>query len=321
MQANVIAFPPVIMTPSPRIMRKENQTQDRYHLGNGRLYTRELNPGEASLAWMPRLLPLFSFPWEENETRHVQAGSAMAIVRSGYEGSPLGIVTSTYRPVNHAETAADIAESTQGRCTPEGALIDGHGYHVAHAFRLNTLVSEMVGALPLVSRLTLVHDHTGKGALRASIVCYLGSDVVLGSRNFTRRIHVGTGSRDVGIGSRGRWSDVIDAMLETASLQQGTLAATLRKAAETPMTEQHAAVFERAGVEVERTKVTSEEQERGIKPSIVPATALDVVIAHHKQHKGRLSWGVWSKRLEGGALGCLETITGIELPRQLFRRG
>jgi hypothetical protein len=319
---------PVVLTPSPRIMRQEGQTHDRYHMGNGRSVVRELTTGETSLDWTPRILPLFSFPFDAPHGEvPVPAGSAVAIVRDGYAATPLGIATDMYRPVSHQATVVSVAESTMGKCSLEGALIDGHGYHVVHAFRVNTLVSEMIGDLPMISRMTIVHDHTGMGSLRASVVCYLGRDVVIGSRNFTRRIHVGRGAQDVGVDSGANWTGVIDAMLETAALQQGFLAETLRVAAQIKMTEEHAIIFERAGVHIERTKVSDQDKARAAArgesmpvPQIVPATALDVVIAHHKQRSGRLSWGVWSRRLEGSALGCLETITGVKLPAQLFRR-
>jgi len=277
----------------------------------------------------------------------------MAIVRPGYEGEPLGIATDMYRPVDHRAAIRDITEATEGRAAPEAAMIDGHGYHVVHAFRLAQPLPEKVeqiveardvsddiaaamgsGAaptvrgLPLLSRLTVVHDHTGGGSLRASVVCYLGSDIVVGSACFTRRIHVGAGDKDVGVGDKARWLGVIDAMLDTAIMQQHAIGALLAKAADLPMTDDVAEQFEARGVRVEREKVDAEEKkaaaERGDPEpvgAIVERTALDVVIAHHKQRSGRMSWGVWSRRLEGDALSALEDITGVKLPKQLFRRG
>lgn len=319
--SNVSALP-ILLTPSPRVMRREGRTQEKAVDSKGKEYMRQLNPGETSLDWSPKTLPLFSFPWQSpHNLLPVAAGSAIAIVREGYEAHPLGIATDMYRPVQHQATAADVAASTQARCEFDGALIDGHGFHTVHGWKLHTDVSETVRDLPLVSKLTLVHDHTGSGSLRASVVSYLGDKIVVGSRNFTRRIHVGNGDRDVGVGSRERWTSVvIDAMLETANLQQAVLAAILRKADETPMTDEHAKVFEAHGVAIERSRVSEADKQRGEKPMIVAPTALDVVIDHHKQRKGRLSWGVWSRRLEGGAIVALETITGIALPAQLFKR-
>lgn len=356
---NPVTALPTVLTPSPRLMRVENQTQDCY-TQNGKQIVRALKPGEASLNWTPRILPLFSFPhmsqtdYAARGSDAIPAGSAVAIVRPGYEGTPLGIATDVYRPVNHHETVNDVAESTQGRAKLEGALIDGHGYHVVHAFRLEapmpTKVAEVAEArdvaidisaamggvpaidhvrgLPLISRLTLVHDHTGCGSLRASVVCYLGKDIVIGSACFTRRIHTGTGSKDVGVGSRARWLGVVDAMLDTAVLQHSFICALLAKAAEVPMTDAAAQAFEDRGVFVEREKVSADEKkaaaDRGESEpvgAIVERTALDVVIAYHKQQRGQMSWGVWSRRLEGDALTALEDITGIKLPKQLFKRG
>lgn len=316
--AEVITPQQEILSPSPRLMRAENQENDRLRDGE----IRELNPSETSLAWTPRLVPLFSFPFEAPEAlRPVRAGNAMAIVRDGYESNPLGIVTDIYRPVDHQETVSAISESTMGKCEREGALIDGHGYHVVHTFRLNTPSTEHVRGLPLVSRLTLVHDHTGSGSLRASVVTYIGNSIVVGSSNYTRRIHVGAGEHDVGVDSRSRWLDIVDAMLETAMLQQGAIATMLRAADAHKMDEKTAAIFESADVKVDRAKVTPEELAAGKKGDILAATALDVVISHHAQRAGLLSWGVWARRLEGDALACLEEITDVKLPKQIFRRG
>jgi len=310
--------------PSPRIMRRVGQTQDKITV-DGKKIVRELNAGETTIDWKPKTLPLFTFP---RGTNAVQAGSAMAIVREGYECEPLGVVTDTYRPVNHHETITDVAGSTEGRATLEGALIDGHGYHVVHAFRLTQPSENVVGPLPLVSRLTIVHDHTGTGSLRASVVCYLGNETVVGSTCFTRRIHVGAGAKDVGVGDKARWLGVIDAMLDTATLQQSFIVSLLKKANETKMTEELAETFEKHGVAVERERVSASEKkaaaERGEPEpvgAIVAQTALDVVILHHKCRKGKIAWGVWSRRLEGDALAALEKITGIEVPKQLFKRG
>jgi hypothetical protein len=116
------------------------------------------------------------------------------------------------------------------------------------------------------------------------------------------------------VGSRSRWVGVIDAMLELAMVQQDSLAECLRLGATSTMTEESAEIFARHGVMVERVKLTKEETERGVIAPIVPKTALDVVIAHHKTRRGQLSWGVWSRRLEGIALSALLEITGVKLP-------
>jgi hypothetical protein len=300
---------PPILKPSPRIMRREGRTSDPAPGGT----RAPLNEGETSLNWTPKLTPLYSMPFADSET--VRAGNAFAIVRDGYEEDPLGIVTNMYRPLVHEDTARDIAEGTFGRTTPEGAQVDGHGYHVVHA---DTLATMTVNDLPIVSRLMLVHDHTGAGSVRASVVCYLGNEIVIGSKNFTRRLHVGAGARDMGAGSRSRWLDVVDAMLETAMVQQDALAECLTKGVSFKMTEDAAACFERHAVFVERAKLTQEEKDRGVIASIIPPTALDVVIAHHKSRRGagNITWGVWSRRLEGEALSALIEITGVSLPRK-----
>jgi hypothetical protein len=319
-----VAALPVLLKPGPRIMRLEGRTSDPSpRAPSVRI---PLNPGETSLGWVPKLVPLHTFPWgAPYDTRTARCGRDFAIVRDGYE-SPhrFGLSTSMYRPIVHTETVEDLKAASvewSTRIAYERALIDGHGFHVVHAFKLMTEVSEMVGDLPMVSCLTIVHDYTGKGALRASVVCYLGDDIVIGSRNFTRRIHVGAGDRDVGVGSRARWMSVaISPMLETATLQQGVLAAILRKAKTIAMTEDIAKVFAAHKVDVEWSKPTEAEKAKGEVPRIVPATALDVAIAHHKPKKGLISWGTWSKRLEGRPLAALEKITEISLPTQLFPR-
>lgn len=309
---------PRLITPSPRVMRREGATADRLRTGA----MRPINAGEASLDWAPRALSLYTHPYPTEPGAPVRAGSAVAIVRDGYEGAPLGIATEDYRPVAHQATHAEILRSTEATCTYDGAIIDGHGYHVIHAYRVTTTVTEIVGDLPLISRLSVVHDHTGAGSLRASVVCYLGREVVVGSANYTRRIHVGAGALDVGVGSGARWAGTtIPPMLESAALQQGAIAQILRAARGLTMTEPLAEIFEARGVAIERTRPTADERARGVAPAIVPVTALDALIAHHRVRRGRPTWGVWSRRLEGGALSALAEITGITIPRQLYRRG
>lgn len=341
--------PPDPLVPSRRIMRAVGATHDVITVDGKRVVV-DLQPWETSIDWVPTTIQLYSFPRRlDGGTRPIAAGSAVAIMREGFESAPLGVASDMYRPIDHHETVRDVAESTADRASFEGALIDGHGYHIVHAFRLAEPVpariaeiakkhkveigdgyptSPTVRGLPLVSRLTLVHDHTGDGSLRASVVSYLGDDIVVGSACYTRRIHVGAGDKDVGVGDKARWLAVVDAMIDTAALQQGAIGALLAKAAETPMTDEAAKVFERHGVFVAREKVSRKERdaaaERG-EPApvgaIVAKTALDVVLAFYKQRSGRLTWGVWSRRLEGGALAALETICDMKLPKQLFRRG
>jgi hypothetical protein len=302
-----------IIKPAPRIMRREGRKTDPGPDG-----TRIALPeGETSLDWTPTLIPAF-LPLGDT---FVRSANDMAIVRPGYEEDRLGMATDMYRIVDRRETVRDVEQSTFGKCTREGATLDGHGYHVADSFRLDTLatttISTMTGEdLPIVNRLLLVHDNTGKGSVQASVTCYLGNEIVIGSKNFVTKLHVGTGARDRGVGTRSNWVGVIDAMLELAMVQQDSLAECLRKGAACKMTEETAEVFARHGVNVERVKLTKEETEAGKVAPIVPKTALDVVIAHHKTRRGQLSWGVWSRRLEGIALSALLEITGVALPRK-----
>ena len=342
---------PEPLTPSRRVMRRVGQTEDHITV-DGKRVVLALQPWETSIDWVPSTIPVFTFPRRLGGTTPVRSGSYVSVLREGFEGAPFGVASETYRPIDHHETVSDVAASTEGRATFEGALIDGHGYHIVHAFRLAAEVPERVAeiakahkveigdyptnpsvrGLPLVSRLTLVHDHTGDGSLRASVVCYLGDDIVVGSACYTRRIHVGAGEKDVGVGDRARWLAVVDAMLDTASLQHGAIGALLLKASETAMTDEVADLFAKRGIPVARAKVSRKEREAAAergepepKGEILAKTALDVVIAYYK-HRGEgrsrgLSWGVWSRRLEGGALAALEEICGVSLPKQLFRRG
>jgi len=308
MAAAISILQSLVTKPSARIMRREGRTSDPGP-GGTRIALAE---GETSLDWTPTLIPAF-LPLGDT---FVRSANDMAIVRPGYEEDRLGMATDMYRIVDRRETVRDVEQSTFGKCSREGATLDGHGYHVADSFRLDTLATMTVNDLPIVNRLLLVHDNTGKGSVQASVTCYLGNEIVIGSKNFVRKLHVGTGARDMGVGSRSRWVGVIDAMLELAMVQQDSLAECLRKGAACKMTEETAEVFARHGVNVERVKLTKEETEAGKVAPIVPKTALDVVIAHHKTRRGQLSWGVWSRRLEGIALSALLEITGVALPRK-----
>lgn len=268
----------------------------------------DLSIPETSLDWTPSLRPVYSFvprsdmpeSFDAADTSlPVRAANYFAVCRPGYEEDPFGIVTDDYRPLCH-ETTAGTVRDCGANLLREGALIDGHGYHTVHTFRLSHVRSATIKGLPLTDRLMLVHDHTGKGSVRASIVTYLGRAVV-GSSAYVRKIHVGEGAKRVGAGGIGGWTNTIAALCETAILQQDALVDMLSRVSELPVTDDRAKIFRSWGIEV------AEDIEKR------PSTCLHIMIEHHEAQRGDLRWGVWSRRLEGDAIRAGLEITGMSL--------
>lgn len=291
-----VPAPTPILTPSPRRMSVSDPS----------------NP-ETSLDWVPELRTLFSKTDRFGNELYVPAecpggGTYQGIYRPGYDANPLGVVTeNTYRSLNHMSDT-DVVMSSGAKITPAGSLIDGHGYHTVQRFRLDfTDVAKEVKGLPMADLMMLVHDHTGKGSVRASVVTYLGKACV-GSSVFVRKIHTGMGDRHVGAGGKAGWGDTVAKLCEDAMLYQDSLLTILKAAADKPVDDAARAIFNAAWRKT--GYVIPEEKD------LRPMNCLLAVIEYHEVQRGPMCWGVWSRRLEGDAIRALSDITGIKLEKK-----
>ena len=269
--------------------------------------------GDTATDWKPVLVPV--------KTTHTKAeiplpcGSYHAIMRPGYWESPLGMIASesSYVPLDHTADAATVA-NCGAAITFIGAKIADWGSVVVHAYRLELLGCKdeegnmkphLVRGLPVGAVLNLVHDHTGKGSVNASVVLYLGRGEhtkVLGARERIRKIHRGEGKLRVGVGSNAGWCNGIAAMCERIILEQVETIDLLNLAHKTALNADNARVFRDAGIVVESWKDDNSDVE------IFSGTLLDVLAAHHQSKRGEVKYGVWSRRLEVEGWKCLEKI-------------
>lgn len=273
--------------------------------------------GDLSLNWVPVLLSVHSLHGKAQVP--LAAGSFMGIYRPDYWNHPLGMIASgtSYKPVNHTDSAHAV-NSCGAKITFLGAKIECWGHHIVHAWSLDLIGRKnengeiephIVAGMPVSAILNLVHDHTGTGAIYASVVLYLGeggNTKVLGAVTSIRKIHKGEGKKRVGVGSNARWTDLIAAICEQVIIAQDTVVELLTLASKTILNEDSAKAFRDEGI-----FVASEEMELpdGKKKEVFPAVSLLSVIAeHHESRRGDVKWGVWEKRLQLDALRSLDEV-------------
>jgi hypothetical protein len=234
------------------------------------------------LDWDPVAIPLFSVV----EGVSVRVGESYAVVRPGMERWPLGIATDHYRVVSHRATAAAIAEAGQGQVRLASHVISGHGYHVAYTYEVEHLRStDLVGGQAVASNMVVVHDHTAKGSLRASMVVSVGS-VSLGSVVSARALHVSTNPEI--------WQGEIDAMIERSILAQDALLDLLRAADAHVLTDADREFFAGRGMTIDKSATT----------------ALEAVQSWHTGRSRTVTWGIWERRLWDDGIVALCNLLG-----------
>lgn len=238
---------------------------------------------DADLDWTPEAREQFTVVDGEN----VRSGESFAIVRPGLERWPLGHVSDHYKVVAHRATAAAIAVFCSDSVTPEGSMIVGHGYHVAHSYRVRHMQAATVAGLDVSSRLVVVNSHTGGDSLRASIVLYIGRDAI-GAVARTKALHVAT--------QPSRWQQDVDALIEKAILVQDALLDLLAAASERVLEEADLAFFKRRGMVIKKGA----------------RTALDAVRSWTRGKTQTMTWGVWERRLDDDAVRALVALLGAE---------
>lgn len=236
------------------------------------------------LAWEPECHEQFTFV----DGEAVRSGDSFAVVRPGEERWPLGHVSDVYKPTGHRGTVKMVTEACADTVHPfKKALMSGHGYRVAHQFHVNAEEKADLHGLPVTSRLTVVHDHTGLHALKARMVVYVGNDS-LGSIVGARAIHVANNPE--------KWRVEVETMVAKSMKAQEALLKLL------------AAADKHVLSEADKALITAD----GVNPpgGEWPGTLLDAMVKYHKGHNAEMTWGVWERRLEDSAIRTMVKILG-----------
>lgn len=236
------------------------------------------------LAWEPETIELHAVVNGAN----VRAGESYAIVRPGMERWPLGIVSDHYRVTGHRQTAESIKNFCADAVTPAGAIIAGHGYAVAHSYTVKDSRAVDVCGIPLSCRLVVASSHTGGEALRASMVAYVGKDAI-GAVVHARALHVAS--------QPSQWHGEVDAMVEKAILVQGVLADLLKAANERVLTDADRSFFKGRKMVIKKTA----------------RTALDAVRSWMRGHTVKMTYQVWTRRLDDDAIRALVVLLGRDV--------
>jgi len=260
---------------------------------------------EEELAWDPVALPQFLGTVEGHAAASTgdaekddmslngevtRSGDSYAVVRPGHSRWPLGHVSDVYKCTGHRGTVAMVKEACSETVRPfKKALMSGHGYRVAHQFHVLGEDKGDLHGLPVTSRLTIVHDHTGLHALKARMVVFVGDDT-LGSFVGARAIHVANNPE--------KWRVEVEAMVERSHNAQDALMAILRAA---------------------DTHVLTEADKGTLTALKVPppggtwaGTLLDSCVKYFKGHNSDMTWGVWERRLDDDAIRAMVTVLGAK---------
>lgn len=236
------------------------------------------------LEWDPEAREQFTFVDDET----VRSGDSYAIVRPGHERWPLGHVSDVYRPTSHRHTVDMILEASGDAVEPHGRpLMSGHGYRVVHQFSIKNEAKTQVHGLPVTTRLTVIHDHTGLHALKARMVVYVGDDT-LGSIVGARAIHVAENPE--------RWRSEVEGMVARSQAAQEALLALLAAADKCVLTE------------ADKAQLTA----MGVQPPAKQwgGTLLDSMVRYHKGANKDITWGVWERRLSDDAVVAMVKVLG-----------
>ena len=243
---------------------------------------------QEDLNWDPVCREQFTINEATGEV--VRAGDSFAVCRSTEpnERWPLGHVSDVYKPSSHRHTVDMIMTSCGEQVEAYGdPLASGHGYRVVHQFSVKKEDPFQVHGLPVTSRLTVVHDHTGLHALKARMVVYVG-DTTLGSIVGARAIHVAENPE--------RWRVEVEAMVERSRLAQEALTALLVAADKFVLGD------------ADRSLLTA----LGLKPAGKEwgVTLLDSMVRYHKGGNKDITWGVWERRLNDDAIMAMVKVLG-----------
>lgn len=249
---------------------------------------------QEDLNWDPECREQFTFvPGEQGDHDvAVRSGDSFAVVRPGYERWPLGHVSDVYKPASHRRTVDMILDGSGEKVEPHGSpLVSGHGYRVVHEFAVKKEGKKVVDGLPVSSRLTIVHDHSGLHALKARMVIYVGNDS-LGSVVGARAIHVSENPE--------RWRTEVDSMVERSRVAQDAIVELMTAAS-------RFALSEADKVQLKALGVKPAGKEWG-------ATLLQSMILYHRGGSRKVpeTFGVWQRRLTDDAVAAMVKILGVK---------
>lgn len=249
------------------------------------------------LDWDPEVRPLYSLV----DGVPVRAGEEMAIVRPGLERWPLGRVSDHYRPTSHRASMAAVRAYAADLVQPNGIVIAGHGYHVAHGYTITHTEQgarvELPGIddqllAPVACKIVIANDHSGQGAMRGCLVVYCDGSP-LGSIVRNRALHVGA--------QPDRWHADIGSMAETAVVAQDALLHLLEACAN-----------RRIETDADLDLLTAHGLVQGVRGPR-PTTVLDAMRKWHQPRSGQITWGVWERRLDDVAILAACKILGRRL--------
>lgn len=267
------------------------------------------------LNWAPVAVPLYSFVSSSAESEAqaigaaietpgplsldsvaVRAGESFALVRRGFERHPFGICSDHYDCSDHVKIDASIREGCGQAITPHAVMMAGHGYQVAYGYSLKHLQATRIieGNLirSLSTGLIISHDHTGKGALRASMCLYLDRKAI-GSIVYTTAMHVGA--------QPAIWQANIEAMIETALIAQDAIVETITLASKRSLTEEDREFLKGKGLRC---------------PESV-TTALGALVEHHEGRNQTMTWGVWERRMLDSGFRAVLALIGNDVAATL----
>jgi len=237
---------------------------------------------DKDLDWEPTKHEVY---YTTNGETLVRAGEQFAIVRTGFK-FPLGHASDHRRIVSHNKTRDAIYAGpvATGQIVPGVRYIAGHGYHVIQTFDVQHMQAATIDGVQITHKLVVTNDHTGAGAMRASLVCYVGDDAV-GAVAFSRARHVSSNPE--------RWTSDVEAMIETAILKQDEILELLRAAQAHVLTDEDRVWLRRKDVIVKNSA----------------HTLLDAFRAWHESRgKAKPTWGVWSRRLDDRGLRVMRQL-------------
>ncbi len=260
---------------------------------------------DEELAWDPVALPQFLGTVEGHEQASTgdaevddmnlngevtRSGDSYAVCRPGNTRWPLGHVSDVYKVTGHRGTVAMVNEACKQSVKPfKKALMSGHGYRVAHQFHVIGEDKGDLHGLPVTSRLTIVHDHTGLHALKARMVVFVGNDT-LGSFVGARAIHVANNPE--------KWRMEVEAMVEKSKNAQEALMTLLKAADMHVLTEADKGLLT-------ALKVPPPGGEWA-------GTLLDSCVKYFKGHNSDMTWGVWERRLDDDAIRAMVAVLGAK---------
>lgn len=247
-------------------------------------YLRVVDRDDPAIDWTAECIELFTIL----DGAAVRAGEGFAVVKPGGERWPLGMVSDHYKPTDHCAADRRVLSECLTSITAGSAMVFGHGYQVVYSYLVQHMGASEIGSHKVETRLSVAHDHTGKGAMRASMCLYLDGKAI-GAIVTTTAMHVAA--------QPGIWAQNIESMIESAIVAQDAVLDLLAAADDRKLSEEDIEYLKRKGLKLP----SGEEGDKWVGKS-----ALDALVYHHEGRNERTTWGVWERRMtDDGIRGIL----------------